>query len=98
MIPPHDPNLYHNHGEEIQAALEWRTALRASEALERCRQRERANARDRRIAEYRKAADQVLTILVWVLMAAAAIAMVFALFQFAIEQAEAMPRFIEGFE
>jgi len=98
MIPPHDPNLYHNHGEEIQAGLEWRSVQRENEALERRRLQDKAEATERRIAELHDAADRVLTILVWFVIAAAIVAMLFGLFRFAIQQAEAMPLHIEGFE
>ena len=86
MTTPHNPREYRSHGEEIQAALEWRA------------EQDRLAALDQRIEDYRSAAERLLIQLVWVLIIGAIALMAFGLFRFAIQQAEAMPRYIEGFE
>jgi len=86
MLAPHDPSKYRNHGEEVQDALQqW---YRNKEAF----------ARQARIYWWCDVAKRTLGLIIWAAAALVIALMLIGLFRFAIDRAEAMPRYIEGVE
>lgn len=98
MITPHDPTLYRNHGEEIQALTQERDKADSIDALlQEQAELDRAEQLNDLISETEKAAGKVLTVIFWLVAGVALTLAVIGLFGWAIHQAEAMPRFPEGF-